>query len=174
MSTNTEYPSGKTVTKAFIANDWKFYDKMGKVVDASCPRSMPVKIKATFRIQKNRQNVQLVTILSNDKHPDICPVRAAQRIVKQAKQLGQSEPEPLAVFLNHHGLKTYLTSNKTAKILQTVAGLVHPNLSKDKFSHFSSHSERAWALVLLDKAAMPPKFVQFRLRWLGESYRLYL
>jgi hypothetical protein len=25
-----EYPSGKTVTKAFIANDWKFYDKKAK------------------------------------------------------------------------------------------------------------------------------------------------
>jgi hypothetical protein len=174
MSTNAEYPSGKTVTKAFIANDWKLYDKKGKVVDASCPTSMPVKVKATFRIQKNRQNGQSVTNLSNNKHPDICPAKAAQRIVEQAKQLGQSEPEPLAVFLNHHSLKEYLTGNKIAKILQTVARLVHPDLSKDKISYFSLPSGRVWALVLLDEAGMPPKFVQFRLRWLGESYRLYL
>jgi len=26
-----EYPSGKRVTKAFIANDWKFYDQKGKI-----------------------------------------------------------------------------------------------------------------------------------------------
>jgi hypothetical protein len=101
-----KYPSGKTVTEAFIANDWKFYDKKGKVVDVSCPTSMPVKVKATFRIQKNRQNGQWVTIVSDDKHPDICPVRAMQRIVEQAKGLGKFESEPLAVFLNHHGLKS--------------------------------------------------------------------
>jgi hypothetical protein len=40
------------VTKAFIANDWKFYDEKGKVMDASCPTSMPIKVKATFQIQK--------------------------------------------------------------------------------------------------------------------------
>jgi hypothetical protein len=80
-----EYPSGKTVTKAFIANDWKFYDKKGKVVNASCPISMPTKVKVPFRIQKNRQNGQSVTIVSDNNHPDICPVRAMQRIVEQAK-----------------------------------------------------------------------------------------
>jgi hypothetical protein len=169
-----EYSSGKTVTKAFIANDWKFYDKKGKVVDASCPTSVLVKVKATFWIQKNSQNEQLVTIISNDKHPDICPVRAAQRIVEQAKWLGQSKSEPLAVFLNHHGLKKYLTGNKIAKILQTVARPVHPDLSKDKISPFSLHSGRVWALVLLDEADMPPKLVHFRLCWLGEPYRLCL
>jgi hypothetical protein len=82
--------------------------------------------------------------------------------------------EPLAVFLNHHGLKKYLTDNKIAKVLQSVARLVHPNLSKDKISCFSSHSGRVWALVLLDEVGMPPEFVQFWLCWLGESYRLYL
>jgi hypothetical protein len=169
-----EYPSRKTVTKAFIANDWRFYDKKGKVVDASYPTSMLVKVKATFWIQKNSQNKQSVTIISNNKHPDICPVRAAQIIVEQAKWLGQSKSEPLAVFLNHHGLKKYLTGNKIAKILQTIARSIHPDLSKDKISPFSLHSGRVWALVLLDEADMPLKFVHFHLCWLGESYRLYL
>jgi hypothetical protein len=47
-----EYPSGKRVTKAFIASDWKFYDKKGKIVDVSCPTSKPTKVKVTFRIKK--------------------------------------------------------------------------------------------------------------------------
>jgi hypothetical protein len=135
---------------------------------------MPTKVKVTFRIQKmNRQNGQSVTIVSDNNHPDICPVRAAQRIVKQAKRLGQSESEPLAVFLNCHGLKKYLTSNKIAKILQSVARTAHSKLSKDKISHFLSHSGIVWALVLLDEAGMSPEFIQFQLRWLGKSYRLY-
>ncbi len=31
-----------------------------------------------------------------------------------------------------------------------------------------------WALVLLDEAGMSPDFCKSRLRWMGESYRLYL
>ena len=38
----------------------------------------------------------------------------------------------------------------------------------------SSHSGRVWALVLLDEAGMSPSFMKARLRWLGDSYRLYL
>jgi len=81
-----EYPSGKRVTKAFIANDWKFYEKKGKIVDVSCPTSKPTKVKVTFRIQKNRRNGQKVTIVANDSHAEICPVKAAQRIVLRAKR----------------------------------------------------------------------------------------
>jgi hypothetical protein len=39
-----EYPSGKRVTKAFIATDWKFYDKKGKILDASNPNSKLTKV----------------------------------------------------------------------------------------------------------------------------------
>jgi len=39
---------------------------------------------------------------------------------------------------------------------------------------FSSHSGRVWALVLLDEAGMTPDFMKLRLRWIGDSYRLYL
>ncbi len=31
-----------------------------------------------------------------------------------------------------------------------------------------------WALVLLNEAGMIPDFMKSRLRWMGESYRLYL
>ena len=33
---------------------------------------------------------------------------------------------------------------------------------------------RVWALVLLDEAGKSPTFMKSRLRWLGDSYRLYL
>ncbi len=39
---------------------------------------------------------------------------------------------------------------------------------------FSSHSIRVWAVVLLDEAGMNPDFIKSRLRWMGNSYRLYL
>ena len=39
---------------------------------------------------------------------------------------------------------------------------------------YSSHSIRVWACVVLDEAGMPPDFIKKRLRWMGESYRVYL
>ena len=39
---------------------------------------------------------------------------------------------------------------------------------------FTSHLGRVWAIVILDEAGMPPDFIKSRLRWMGNSYRLYL
>lgn len=47
-------------------------------------------------------------------------------------------------------------------------------MTKEDISKMSSHSGRVWALVLLDEAGMSPSFMKARLRWLGDSYRLYL
>jgi hypothetical protein len=77
----------------------------------------------------------LVTIVSNDNHLDICPVIAVQRIVEQAKRLGQSVSEPLAVFLNHHDLKKNLTGNEIAKILQQDWSILTCQKTKSAISH---------------------------------------
>ncbi len=47
-------------------------------------------------------------------------------------------------------------------------------MPEDELKSFSSHSGRVWDLVLLDKAGMTPDFMKSRLRWMGDSYRLYL
>ena len=39
---------------------------------------------------------------------------------------------------------------------------------------YSCHSIRVWACVTLDEEGMSPDFIKKRLRWLGESYRVYL
>jgi hypothetical protein len=58
------YPSGKTVIKAFIANDFIFYNEKKRVVNNlnndSLQRAHFVKI--TWHIQKNRQNGQSITL----------------------------------------------------------------------------------------------------------------
>ena len=80
----------------------------------------------------------------------------------------------MAVFLNSNGVKKYLTGNKIAEILQLIAMVVHPDLTDKELKKFFSHSGRVWALVLLDEAGMTPDFMKSHLRWMGESYRLYL
>jgi hypothetical protein len=87
---------------------------------------------------------------------------------------GQDDDQPLGVFINHYGIKKYLTGSKIAKLLQTVARTVHPNMTREEISRFSSHSGRVWAVVLLDEAGMSPEFIKCRLRYLSDAYRLYL
>ncbi len=128
----------------------------------------------TFQIQKNRRNGQSITLVADDAHLDICPVRAAYCIYLRAKKLGQSDSEPMGVFVNIFGIKKYLTGGKIAKILRSVAKRVHPDWTADKLSRISLHSGRVWALVLLDKASMSPAFITSWLRWMGDSYKPYL
>ncbi len=90
--------------------------------------------------------------MSDDDHPEICPVRAAYRIFLQAKELSQTDSQPMAIFENQLGNTKYLTGNKIAELLQSLARLIHPDMTLDKISRFSSHLGRVWAVVLLDKA----------------------
>jgi hypothetical protein len=149
-----EYPSGKCVTKAFLPADWKFYNESGVTINIhplnGDVQVFPTKLRVTFRIQKNRQNGQSITLVVDKIHPDICPVRAACRIFLQAKWLGQLDSQPMAVFVNKNNATKYLTSNKIAEVLRSIAKAVHPDLSKEELKKFSSHSGRVWALVLLD------------------------
>ena len=112
--------------------------------------------------------------MADDTHPDICPVRATHRIYLRAKKLGQSDSEPMGIFTNKLGIKKYLTGGKIAEILRSVAKRVHPDWSAKELSRISSHSGWVWALVLLDEAGMSPAFMTSQLRWMGDSYKLYL
>ena len=127
-----------------------------------------------FRNQKNPENGQSITLAADDKNHHICPVHAAYRIYLQAKRLGQSDDQLMGVFVNHQGIVRYLTAKKIAEVLQSIAKTCHPDLTRDKIMRFSSHSIRVWAVVLLDEAGMNPDFIKSQLRWMGDSYRLYL
>jgi len=131
-------------------------------------------MKITFQIQKNRQNDQSITLISDDNHPDICPVQAVYKIFLRSKRLGQTDKQPMVVSVNKNGKTKYLMGNKISDVLCTFARKIHPDLFKDKNKRFPFHSGRVWALVLLDEAGMSPDFCKSRLRWMGESYQLYL
>ncbi len=134
----------------------------------------PAKMKLTFQIQKNRQNGQLITFVADDKHPDICPVRAAYRIFLQAKRLGQSDNQLMGVFVNHQGITKYLTASKIAEVLQSFAQICHPDLTRDEIMQFTLHSIRVWAVVLLDEARMNADFIKSRLvGWVTRTDHIY-
>ncbi len=78
------YPLGKQVIKAFLLTDWICYNENGRIIrdhpSGEEARPSPKKMKITFWIQKNRQNGKSITLISDDNHPDICPVQAAYTI----------------------------------------------------------------------------------------------
>ena len=47
-------------------------------------------------------------------------------------------------------------------------------MPKKTLLKYSCHSIRVWACVCLDKVGKPPDFIEKRLRWVGESYSVYL
>ncbi len=97
--------------------------------------------------------------MADDAHHNICLVHAAHCIFLRAKKLGQSDSESMGMFVNKFGIKKYLTGGKIAKVLQSIAKRVHPDLSAEELSRISLHSGRVWALVLLDEAGMSPAFM---------------
>jgi len=169
------YPSGTKVIKAFTADDFVFYDRSGHTLtltdDASLNRAHKVKI--TWRIQKNRQNGQKITISGEKTCLTVCPVRAAGRMVLRARRLSQPGDMPVACY-SYKGTQHYLTGTRIAQLFREAVKAIHPNTSKDDLSRYSAHSLRVWACVLLDEAGMSPDFIMARLRWMGNSFRMYL
>jgi hypothetical protein len=170
------YPSGKTVLKAFITNDFIFYDEKKRVVknlnNDSLQRARFVKI--TWRTQKNRQNGQSITLAAEIDQPKICPVRSAMQLVLLAKWLNQPDDMPVKVYKAKKGKVIYLTGNKFAELLRKAVKEVQPNTTVDKLKRYSTNSLRVWARVLLDKAGKLPDYIKKRLLWLDDSFRMYL
>ncbi len=170
------YPSGKTVIKAFIANDFIFYDEKKHVIknlnNDSLQRACFVKI--TWHVQKNCQNGQSITLAAEIDQPKICPVRSAMQLVLWAKWLNQLDDMPVAVYRTKKGKVIYLTGNKIAKLLRKAIKEVRPDTTPDKLKRYSAHSLRVWACVLLDEAGKLPDYIKKRLRWLGDSFRMHL
>jgi hypothetical protein len=68
----------------------------------------------------------------------------------------------------------YLTGNKITELLRAAVHTIQPDTSKEDLKRYSTHSLRVWACVLLDEAGKSPEYIKKRLRWLGDSFRMYL
>jgi hypothetical protein len=168
------YPSGTGVIKAFTANDFVFYDKSGhvlkKIDDSTLDLATSVQI--TWRIQKNLQNGQKIKLSVDTKNPAICPVRGALRMVMRASRLGQPDDMPVACYRTKKAPLLYTTSSRIATLLRKKVKKVQPSTLADDLKKYSVHSLHVWACVLLDKAGMSSSFIQKRLRWLGDSFKM--
>jgi hypothetical protein len=165
------YPSGRQVIKAFIANDFQFIDVNGQIITELSDASIEVvnRVCITWRIQKNRQNNQKVTLPCDKTNPVICPVHAALRLVLRARRLSQPDSMPVVCYLKKDDM-AYLTGSRIAFHFRAAAKAVRPNISKDDEQQYSAHSLRVWACVLLDEAGKSQDYIKKRLRWMGDSF----
>ena len=171
-----EYPSGKQVIKAITGNDTIFSDIDGKIfqIKKKADLKRVHAVVVTWRFQKNRQNGQQIRLLVDSDHPDICPALALARMALRKHRLKHSMDLPLAVFKDTDDVVKYTTHKKVTELIRKAVKKAYPDIAKSDLMKYSSHSIRVWACVVLDEAGMPPDFIKKRLRWMGESYRVYL
>ena len=171
------YPSGKTVIKAFTALDFGFIDSSGNVIPSYSlteeSADLIARVKVTFRIQKNRRNGQSIKVPADKDHPLICPARAALRLVLRARSCNQPDDRPVACYMKGDKL-VYIIGTRISALFKEAVKVVNPTVSKADLARYSAHSIRVWACVLLDEAGMSPEFIMSRLRWMGNSFRMYL
>jgi hypothetical protein len=96
------------------------------------------------------------------------------QLVLQARRLNQPNDMPIVVCKIKKGKVIYLTGNKIAELLRKAVKKVRPTTTPDELKRYSAHSLRVWACVLLDKVVKLPDYIKKRLRWLGDSFRMYL
>ena len=94
-------------------------------------------------------------------------------MVLHARRLGQPGSIPVEYYSYKENL-VYLTGKRIAILFRKAVKAIHPKTSKANLSRYSAHSLRVWACVLLDEAGMSPEFIMSCLRWMGNSFRMYL
>ena len=161
---------------AFTFDDLTFEGTKGcRIINL---RTTPIRdakmIKLRWRFQKNGNNGEVLTYMSNDSSPQRCPVQAALWIRDRAIRLGVPPGLPIAVFQNDHGCSQYIDDFHVTHMLQSLARAVF-NISKtDDLSRFTCHSIRVGACVLLHETGQSPDFIKARLRWRSDAYQMYL
>jgi lambda repressor-like predicted transcriptional regulator len=70
--------------------------------------------------------------------------------------------------------KMYLTGKCIAILFCKAVKAIHPKTSDAELSRYLARSLQVWACVLLDEAGMTPELIMARLRWMGNSFRMYL
>ena len=162
---------------AFTRSDFTFEDAhkcATEVVDSDEKYNHIKFFTALFRVQKNRMNGQKVRCASNNNHIDMCPVKAAIRLVQRSIRFGLAADEPLGKFKTARGDIKFITAKQMATLLQNTARIVHNLTDKLELSRYMAHSLRFWAATLLSRACCTGNYIQICLRWKSESFLGYL
>ncbi len=90
----------------------------------------------------------------------------------RARRLAQLDNMPVACYRTKKAPLLFITGSRIATLLRVAVKKVRPSTSADDLKKYSAHSLPV--CVLLDEAGMSPSFIQKRLRWLGDLFKMYL
>jgi len=170
------YPSGQQVIKSFVLSDFICFDRDGDHINEGTEDALAMahSVRITWRIQKNRQNGQSIMLAADMKNPILCPVCNAMLMVMRARRLNQPRDMPVCVYSTNKNDMLYLTGAKVAQLFRGAVKSIRRDIPDNEAKRYSAHSLRVWACVLLDEAGKSPEFIKKCLRWMGDSFRMYL
>jgi hypothetical protein len=80
---------------------------------------------------------------------------------------------PVACYSKKDPL-AYITGTRNSVLFRATARAVHPTITKEDKQQYSGHSLQVRACVLLNEAGKLPNYIKKRLRWMGDSFKMYL
>ncbi len=92
----------------------------------------------------------------------------------RARCLAQPDGMPVACYRTKKAPLLFITGSGIATLICEAVKKVQPSTLADDLKKYSAHSLPVQACVLLDEVGMSPSSIQKRLRWLGESFKMYL
>ena len=166
--------TNRRILMALHRVDFVFLDKHGfRVTDPANNIDSIHSVRITWRVQKNRRNGQKITWTIDLVNPRLCIVKATIRIYLRSQRYDETGAHPLGFYMESGKVK-YLTGRRVNAYFKQVAQKVYPDITKTKLSQYSSHMWRVTACVLLQQAGKNEDYIKKRLRWAGESYKIYL
>ena len=133
-------------------------------------------VNLRWRFQKNLDNGQQMTYTS-DPNPNLCFVQAAITIRRRVVRAKLESTTPIAVFLQHDvspKAYSFITNKHITSLLQEAAAILYSLTKKTDIQKFSPHSIRVGACVALHVLNKDTSFIQFRLRWRSDAFKMYL
>ena len=164
---------------AFILKDFEFRAKGNKQLNnfsqQEINRSSIVNIK--WRFQKNNDNGQIISYVKDINNKHICVVKACKRIRKRALRLKIHHEKPIAVyseFKHSNKVTSFIDDVHIKTILQEAARKEYNIKCQKELSAFTSYSIRVGVCVLLHTQNVSTEDIKFRLRWISDTFRMYL
>jgi len=172
--------------KAFIASDFEFFDERYRPmtnITAQTDISSVRYVRIRWRWQKNLDHGECIPYERDLASPAFCPVRAALRIYQRALRLGVRASHPIGVFRktsksggvprSHY---QYVRGREDIQaFIRASAARVFGLSSKDPaLNNWTSHSPRVTACNLLHRQNVSDSYIQQRLRWRSDAFKVYL
>ena len=159
---------------AFIASDVSFHDQSHCLIKwhPEIDPALLASVTLTWRFQKNKVN-QAKRSFGAREDVVYCPVRAIHRILLRAHRLQLAPHLPLAIFRLRNRTQ-FITDKHIDASLRSCATQVYKLDNPDDIKRFSSHSIRVGACVYMHECGKDAVFIQFRLRWESDTWKMYL